>query len=137
MSEAKREYHNSPRVHELTRGQPKALFPHAVSVEGGKVLYLSGQLSLDRDGNFIGKGDMRAQYTLVCENLKAVLEDAGSSMDKIVKMNTFVTDMAAHMECLDLRAKYFGDPWPTSTTVEISKLAIPDALVEIEVVAMA
>lgn len=136
MSDERRAYHNSERVHKTTRGQPRPVFPHAISVEQGKMLYVSGQMAYDADGKIVGPGDMRAQYKQVCENLKSVLEDAGSSMDRIVKINTFLTDVSEHQNTLDIRAEYFGDAWPTSTTVEISKLATPGAMVEIEVVAM-
>ena len=136
MSDINRQDHMSARVFEIKRGQDRAIFPHAVSVEGGRVLYLSGQLATDLEGNLVGEGDMRAQYVQVGENLKAVLEDAGASLKDIVKMNTFITDMDAHMECIDLRQKYFGEAWPTSTTVEVSKLAVPGSMIEIEVIAM-
>lgn len=136
MSEVNRKDHMSARVFEIKRGQERAIFPHAVSVEGGRMLFLSGQLATDLDGKLVGEGDMRAQYVQLGENLKAVLEDAGASLKDIVKMNTFVTDMDAHMECIDLRQKYFGEAWPTSTTVEVSKLAVPGSLIEIEVIAM-
>lgn len=136
MSAANRENHISKRVSETRRGGDRALFPHAASVEGGRTVYLSGQLANSLDGAFVGKGDMRAQYQQVGENLKAVLEDCGGSLSDIVKMNTFVTDIAAHMKCQDLRLQYFGEAWPTSTTVEVTKLAHPDALIEIEVIAV-
>lgn len=136
MSKVNRKDHMSARVFEIKRGQERAIFPHAVSVEGGRMLFLSGQIATDLDGKLVGEGDMRAQYVQVGENLKAVLEDAGASLKDIVKMNTFITDMDAHMECIDLRHKYFGEAWPTSTTVEVSKLAVPGSLIEIEVIAM-
>lgn len=136
MSDVNRQDHMSARVFETKRGEARAIFPHAVSVEGGRVLYLSGQLAVNVDGKLVGEGDMRAQYIQVAENLKAVLEDAGASLKDIVKMNTFITDMAAHMECIDLRQKYFGEAWPTSTTVEVSKLAVPGSMIEIEVIAI-
>jgi 2-iminobutanoate/2-iminopropanoate deaminase len=136
MSEVIRQNHMSARVYETRRGEERAIFPHAILVDGGRVLYVSGQLAVDGQGNLVGEGDMRAQYVQVAENLKAVLEDAGASLKNVVKMNTFITDMDAHMECIDLRQKYFGEPWPTSTTVEVSKLAVPGTMIEIELVAM-
>ena len=79
---------------------------------------------------------MRAQFRQVCENLKEALVASGAGLEDIVKTNTFVTDMSEFFKCVDIRHEYFGPGWPTSTTVEVSKLAVPDALVEIEAIAM-
>jgi len=114
----------------------KSLFPHAVSVEGKRLIMLSGQLAWDKDGNLVGKGDMRAQFRQVCENLKAALAEAGGELEDIVKTNTFVTNMDDFFKCVDIRHEYFGPGWPTSTTVEVSRLAVPGALVEVEAVAV-
>jgi enamine deaminase RidA (YjgF/YER057c/UK114 family) len=114
----------------------KSLFPHAVSVEGQRLIMLSGQLAWDKDGNLVGKGDMRAQFRQVCENLKAALTEAGGELEDIVKTNTFVTNMDDFFKCVDIRHEYFGPGWPTSTTVEVSRLAVPGALVEVEAIAV-
>lgn len=114
----------------------KAMFPHAVSIEGKRVICLSGQLAWDKDGNTVGKGDMRAQFRQVGENLKAGLEAAGAGLADIVKTNTYVTDMDAFFTCVDIRDEYFGPGFPTSTTVEVSRLAHPDMLIEIEAIAI-
>jgi enamine deaminase RidA (YjgF/YER057c/UK114 family) len=114
----------------------KSLFPHAVSVEGKRMILLSGQLAWDKAGNLVGKGDMRAQFRQVCENLKEALAAAGGELEDIVKTNTFVTNMDDFFECVDIRHEYFGPGWPTSTTVEVSRLAVPGALVEVEAIAV-
>lgn len=114
----------------------KAMFPHAVSVEGRRLICLSGQLAWDKDGNTVGPGDMRAQFRQVGENLKAALAAAGAGLEDIVKTNTYVTDMDAFFTCVDLRDEYFGPGFPTSTTVEVSRLADPDAMIEIEAIAV-
>jgi len=114
----------------------KSLFPHAVSVEGKRLIMLSGQLAWDKDGNLVGKDDMRAQFRQVCENLKAALAEAGGELEDIVKTNTFVTRMDDFFKCVDIRHEYFGPGWPTSTTVEVSRLAVPGALVEVEAIAV-
>lgn len=136
MSQSQRSYHVSERVHAPTRGRPRAVFPHAISVAGGRTVHVSGQLAWDGNGRLVGEGDMAAQYEQVCENLKAVLEDAGGSLDDIVKITTFLTDMEAYPSCIALREKYLGTAWPTSTTVEVSRLAHPGCMVEIEAVAV-
>ena len=129
-------HHVSDKVYtRVMEGHSRALFPHAVSVEGKRIVFLSGQLAWDKAGNAVGKGDMRAQFRQVCENLKAALEEAGGTLADIVKTNTYVTDMDQFFTCIDIREEYFGPGWPTSTTVEVSRLARPEMLVEIEAVA--
>jgi enamine deaminase RidA (YjgF/YER057c/UK114 family) len=107
-----------------------------VSVEGKRMIFVSGPLAWDKDGNCVGKGDMRAQFRQVCENLAEALASAGASWQDVVQTNTYVTDMDAFFKCVDIRHEYFGPGFPTSTTVEVRRLAHPDMLVEIEVVAV-
>jgi 2-iminobutanoate/2-iminopropanoate deaminase len=83
----------------------------------------------------VGKGDMRTQIRQTGENIKAALAAAGATLDDIVKTNTYVTDIEEFFKHTDVRREYFG-ALPTSTTVEVRRLAHPDLLVEIEVVAM-
>lgn len=135
MAKAKRENIVSDRIY-ARKTDGKAMFPHAVSVEGKRLICLSGQLAWDKDGNLVGPGDMRAQFRQVGENLKAALEAAGAGLADVVKTNTYVTDMDAFFTCVDIRAEYFGPGFPTSTTVEVSRLAVPGAMIEIEMVAV-
>jgi enamine deaminase RidA (YjgF/YER057c/UK114 family) len=113
-----------------------SIFPHAVTVEGKRMIFCSGQLAWDKDGHCVGKGDMRAQFRQVCENLATALAAAGASWQDVVQTNTYVTDMDAFFTCTDIRHEYFGPGFPTSTTVEVRRLAHPDMLVEIECVAV-
>jgi reactive intermediate/imine deaminase len=100
-------------------------------------LYISGQIPLDKDMQVKGKGDMAAQTELVYENLKNVLEGAGGTMESIVMMNIYVTDLDAFdRETRDLRKKYFGNYYPAVTAVEVRRLYNPDYLIEIEAVAV-
>src|SRR5437870_7734597 len=112
------------------------LYSHVVVVEGRKTIFVAGQLARDRNGNAVGRGDMRAQIRQVGENIKAALTAAGASLGDIVKTNTYVTDMDEYFRHVDVRMEYFGPALPTSTTVEVRRLAHPDFLVEVEVVAM-
>jgi 2-iminobutanoate/2-iminopropanoate deaminase len=110
------------------------LYSHVVAVEGKRTIFVSGQLARDRHGNVVGKGDMRTQLRQVGENIKAALAAAGASLQDIVKATTYVTDIEEFFRHVDVRMEYFG-ALPASTTVEVRRLAHPDLLVEIEVIA--
>lgn len=111
------------------------LYSHVVVVEARKTIFVSGQLARDAKGEVVGKGDMRAQIRQTGENIKAALAAAGATLRDVVKTNTYVTDIEEFFKHTDVRMEYFG-ALPTSTTVEVRKLAHPDLLVEIEVIAM-
>jgi len=112
------------------------LYSHVVVVEGKKTIFVSGQLARGASGEVVGAGDMRAQIRQVGENIKAALAAAGATLADVVKSNTYVTDMDEYFRHVDVRMEYLGPAMPTSTTVEVRRLAHPDFLVEIEVVAM-
>ena len=113
------------------------LYSHVVAVEGGgRQIFVAGQLARDRDGNCVGPGDMRAQIEQVGRNIEACLKAAGAGLADIVKTNTYVTDIEEFFRHVDVRMRYFGPAMPTSTTVEVRRLAGPDFLVEIEAVAI-
>jgi enamine deaminase RidA (YjgF/YER057c/UK114 family) len=111
------------------------LYSHVVVVEARKTIFVAGQLARDAQGNVVGKGDMRAQIRQTGENIKTALAAAGATLNDIVKTNTYVTNIEEFFKHTDVRMEYFG-AMPTSTTIEVSKLAHPDLMVEIEVIAM-
>src|SRR5271154_993593 len=116
--------------------QGKAAYSHVVTVNGpGKTIYTAGQLGRDLEGNIVA-GGMRAQMEQTFKNLEKCLTAAGATWADVVKTNTFVTDYAAFSECRDVRMRYIGVAVPTSTTIQISGLAQPGAMVEIELVAV-
>jgi 2-iminobutanoate/2-iminopropanoate deaminase len=113
----------------------KAAYSHVVTVSGsGKLIYVAGQLGRDASGNIVS-GGMRAQMEQTFKNLDACLKAAGATWADVVKTNTFVTDYDAFSQCRDVRMRYFGVAPPTSTTIRISGLAQPEAMVEIEMIA--
>jgi 2-iminobutanoate/2-iminopropanoate deaminase len=115
----------------------KAAYSHVVTVSGtGKLVFVAGQLARDAGGNIVGPKDMRAQLEQTFKNLSACLEAAGATWADVVKTNTFVTDYEAFSQCRDVRMKHFGVAVPTSTTIQISRLAQPEAMVEIEMIAV-
>src|SRR5215470_4256110 len=108
------------------------LYSHVVVVEGKKTIFISGQLARGPSGEVVGPGDMRAQLRQVGENIKAAL---AATLADIVKTNTYVTDIDEFFKHVDVRMEYFG-ALPTSTTVEVRKLAHPDLVVEVEAIAV-
>src|SRR6201987_1706911 len=117
--------------------QGKPAYSHVVTVTGpGKTIYIAGQLARDADGKIVGPGDMRAQLEQTFKNLDACLKTAGASWADVVKTNTFVTNYEEFAKCSDVRMRYIGIASPTSTTVQISRLAQPEAMVEIELIAV-
>jgi 2-iminobutanoate/2-iminopropanoate deaminase len=115
--------------------QGHMLYSHVVVVEGRRTIFLAGQLARDRQDNVVGTGDMRAQIRQVGENLKAALAAAGATLNDLVKTTTYVTDIEEFFKHIDVRMEYFG-ALPTSTTVEVRRLAHPDLLVEVEAMAV-
>ena len=113
----------------------RVLYSHVVVVEGQRLIFVAGQLARDVHGNVVGKGDMRAQLRQVGANITAALAAAGATVNDIVKTTTYVTDIDEFFRHVDVRMEYFG-ALPTSTTVAVRRLAHPDCLVEIEVLAV-
>jgi 2-iminobutanoate/2-iminopropanoate deaminase len=112
------------------------LYSHVVVADGQRMIFIAGQLARDRQGNVVGKGDMRLQIRQVGENIKAALAAAGASLSDLVKTTTYVTDIEEFFKHVDVRMEYFGAALPTSTTVEVRRLAHPDLLVEVEALAV-
>ncbi len=112
------------------------LYSHVVTVEGRRLIFIAGQLARDAEGNVVGKGDMGAQLRQVGENIKTALAAAGATLADLVKTTTFVTDIDEFFRHVDVRMQYFGAALPTSTTVEVRRLAHPDFLVEVEAIAV-
>ena len=112
------------------------LYSHVVVASGEKMVFVSGQLARNKNGEIVGAGDMRAQIRQVGENLKNALEAAGATLDDLVRTTTFVTDIDEFFKHVDIRHDYLGVSLPASTTVEVRRLSHPDLLVEIEAMAV-
>jgi reactive intermediate/imine deaminase len=110
-----------------------ATYSHVVKV--GNLLFISGQVAFDPAGNLVGENDMKAQVRQVLENLKTALASQKADFSNVVKINTFTTDVDAYLAVAEVRAEYFKGHLPASTLVQISKLARPGLLVEIEAIA--
>ncbi len=112
------------------------LYSHVVVASGEKMVFISGQLARNKNGDIVGAGDMRAQIRQVGENLKNALEAAGATLDDLVRTTTFVTDIDEFFRHVDIRHDYLGVSLPASTTVEVRRLSHPDLVVEIEAMAV-
>jgi 2-iminobutanoate/2-iminopropanoate deaminase len=112
-------------------------YSHVVEVTGpAKTIYVAGQIAFDKDGKVVGAGDMKAQAEQVFKNLQAALTAAGAKFSDVVKMNTYVTDMEQAPAVREVRARYFGTTTPASTLVQVVKLARPELMIEVEVIAV-
>ena len=111
-------------------------YSHVVSARGGRTIYIAGQVALDAKGQLVGDGDLAAQTRQVFANLEVALKAAGATFDDVVKTNYYLRDAAQVQVIRDVRGKYFTKALPASTLVEVSRLANPGFLVEIEVVAV-
>lgn len=100
------------------------------------VVIVSGQAAIDDAGEIVGPDDFDAQAEQVFANLKRVLEAAGSSLDQVVKVTIYLTDMSNFPKIVDLRARHFTRPWPADTIVGVTALALPELQIEIEATAL-
>ena len=110
-------------------------YAHAIQVDDR--IYISGQIPVDQEMNVVGKNDIVAQTERVYENLRKVIEEAGGSMNSIVMLNIYCTDLEAYdKKTRHLRKKYFGDYYPATTAVEVKRLYRPDFMIEVEAIAV-
>ena len=115
-------------------------FSHGILTTGGRLLFLAGQTASDSSGQIVALGDIVAQYEQVLQNLQTVVEAAGGTMQNIVKMTIFVSDRddyRAHLKSLGkVHRAYFGNYYPATALLEISRFFQDGALLEIEGVAV-
>ena len=115
-------------------------FSQAIKVSKANLeslLFISGQASIDEKGNVVGKGDIKTQTRQTLENMRSVLSQLGATMDDVVKVTIFVTDISHFNEIHEVRREYFKKGnYPASTIVEINRLALEDLMIEIEAIAV-
>lgn len=115
---------------------PAACYSQGIEISGKRMVFVAGQLPVNKSGTIVGEGDFRAQATQVFENIKAVLGDAKASFDDVVKLNIYVTGVKNLPLVQEVRSGYLTRPYPATTLVEITALANPKALIEIEAIAV-
>jgi enamine deaminase RidA (YjgF/YER057c/UK114 family) len=127
-------YYVTPKNTYTVGGNSKVIYTPVVVLKTSEVaqIYVSGRAARLENGDVAGKGDMRAQIRLVCENLQIALASVGASLADVTRTVTYTTDMPAYFSAIDERWKYFKEPLPTSTLIGVARLAIPEMLIEIE-----
>jgi enamine deaminase RidA (YjgF/YER057c/UK114 family) len=127
--------------------RPSGVFSHATAIEAkGRLVFISGMTARKLDGSMAGIGDIEAQTRQVCENVKAAVEAAvglqptglsrGGTMDDICRVDVYIRNMEQFAGIHKVRAEYFKEPLPASTMVEVNKFTSPDALIEINAIAV-
>jgi enamine deaminase RidA (YjgF/YER057c/UK114 family) len=112
-------------------------YSQAIKVTGAQtILYIAGQVAYDDKGQPAHKGDFAAQARAVFAAVKAQVEAGGGTMDSIVKINTYLTDIRYRSELIPVREQFFGKKTPPSTLVAVTALAQPDWMIEVEAIAV-
>jgi 2-iminobutanoate/2-iminopropanoate deaminase len=124
---------NSPEY-----GVPIPGFTHVVEAPAdGRLLFVSGLTAREADGTIVGVGDVVAQTRQVLQNLEAVLEAAGATLDDLVQIRTYIRDIREWPAVEAVWREFLREPWPASTLVEISRLSDERQLIETDAIAVA
>ena len=126
------------RSNPATVAAPMGTYSQAVRVETADAIWIhiSGQIAADLDGNLVGPGDLRAQTRRVFENLRAILEANGATFADVVKIGTYLTTLDDLGAMREIRGEYLTTEPPASTAVQVVALVVPDAMIEIDLVAV-
>jgi len=119
-----------------TERGPKAIGPYSQAIQANGFLFVSGQIPLDSRTQQIVEGDIAKQTERVLENLKGIVEAAGSSLDRVVKTTVFLQDLGDFAAMNEVYGRYFPAKPPARATVEVARLP-RDVRVEIELIALA
>ena len=117
---------------------PKSVgYSQLAVVTGGTLVFIAGQVALDKSGNIVGKDDFKAQIQQVFENLKAAVEAAGGSFNNVIKLNSYFVDLSHVADFREVRDKYINvkNP-PASTAIQVPRLFRPEFLIEVEAIAV-
>lgn len=117
-----------------TEQAPKAIGPYSQAIAVGEMLFTSGQLGMDPETMELREGVVEQAHQ-ACKNLIAILESAGTTIDKVVKTTVFLDDMNDFVPVNEVYAQYFTEPYPSRSAIEVAKLP-KGAKVEIEAIAL-
>ena len=118
-----------------TDNAPNAIGPYSQAVKANGFIFASGQIALDPTSMQIVEGGIREQTAQVLKNLSAVLNAAGSSLDRVVKTSVFLQDLSDFVDMNEVYGKFFGETPPARSTVQVSRLP-RDVRIEIDVIAL-
>jgi 2-iminobutanoate/2-iminopropanoate deaminase len=120
------------------RTQPDPYAPYLLSqaIQLGNLVFVSGQAGVGDNGRIVGNGDFDAQADQAFRNLERALKAAGSSLRHVAKVTIFLTSMENFAKIVELRRRWFTAPYPADTIVEVSALYSPEAMIEIEAIAL-
>lgn len=118
-----------------TKNAPGAVGPYSQAVKAGNMIFTSGQIPLDPATGKLVEGDIQTHARRSLDSIKAILEEAGASLEDVVKVTVFVADVSKFSLINEVYGEYFSNHKPARSLVEISKLPL-DAQIEIEVVAI-
>ena len=111
------------------------LGPYSQGIAAGNFIFVAGEKGIDPKTEQLVPGGIAAETRQTLENIKAALEAAGASLSDLVRTNTYVTDIDEYFKHTDVRMEYYSHAMPTSTTVEVRRLAQPELMVEIDAIA--
>ena len=118
-----------------TKNAPQAIGPYSQAVKAGSLMFISGQIPLDPETGHLVSQSIEDQAKQVLENVKSICEAAGCSLDDIVKISIFLTDLSNFAVVNDMMKEYFSEPYPARATVEVSGLPL-GVNVEIEAIVL-
>ena len=120
-----------------TLGKPTgASYSSGIIVPAGRLVYISGTVAMDEDGNVVAPGDMEAQSRHIFNRIGELLAETGADFGNVVKITAYVTDMDAYSGFSKVRGEVFAGSYPASATVGVSALVVPGLLVEVEAIAV-
>jgi reactive intermediate/imine deaminase len=116
-------------------GRRTGSFAPGIAVDAQRLVFVSGSVAVDAEGQLVGKGDVGAQTRQIFKNIEAILAEAGATLRDVVKITTFIVPMERYGEFVAVRAELFDGQFPASATVGVASLVSPDYLIEIEAIA--
>jgi len=115
---------------------PRGSYSLVNIAQPGRMVFIAGQTASDHEGKVVGVGDARAQTQFILQKIKSAVEAAGGTINDVVAMNVFSTDVKYHRDINETRREVLGSNFPTSTMVQVVALARPELLLEINAIAV-
>jgi 2-iminobutanoate/2-iminopropanoate deaminase len=110
--------------------------PYSAALHVGSLVFVSGAIPIDGDGNLVGPNDPDAQIRQVLLNIRRLLESAGASVGNLAQVTFYLADMTQWRATAEARREFFVEPYPATTTVEVARLVNTDWLIEIDAIAV-